>query len=98
MASVALSLRLLPLALLLVACPPKPLGATDGSPSDSGDPDSGDTDDTDTPPDPATVVLGGACEMAEDDGGFTVSAGVDEAEVDGSVADGVVPVSVLEEL
>lgn len=40
------------------------------------------------------VPLDGACDMALDQGGFTVS----HAGVEGSVADGVVPISVLEQL
>ncbi len=70
------------ITLLLLAC-------TD-SPDDS---DSGETN-----LDPATVPLAGPCEMAADQGGFRVQSTDDGAGVDGSVADGVVPISVLEEI
>lgn len=49
-------------------------------------------------PDPATVPLGGACEMADDFGGFTVAAAVASTSIDGAVADAVVPITVLEAL
>lgn len=66
--------------------------------------DSGATDVTDvtgvpTPTgDPATVPLGGRCPMDERWGGFVVETYDFYAIVDGSVTDGVVPVSVLSEL
>ncbi len=62
-------------------------------------------DDTTSPGlDPATVPLAGACPMAADYGGFVVSvsaggaSGEGESNIAGSVADGVVPATVLEEL
>lgn len=60
-----------------------------------------DTDDTDAlpeDPDPATVALDGPCALADDHGGFVVQAGGDGSGVQGAVADGVVPISVLEEI
>jgi hypothetical protein len=64
------------------------------------DPDSEKTDDSATPesPDPATVPLHGECDMAADFGGFTLTAGEDTTDLAGSVADGVVPYTVLEEI
>ena len=61
-----------------------------------------DTDaDTDAPldppeGDPATIELAGGCPMESDLGGFVVEAYEDYSIVDGSVADGVVPITVLE--
>jgi hypothetical protein len=46
--------------------------------------------------DPETVPLLGSCAMADDLGGFSVSSATNGAGVEGSVADGVVPTSVLE--
>jgi hypothetical protein len=64
-----------------------------------GDSDSNaDTDVTTDTSDPATVPLTGACPMAADQGGFVVQAGGDANGVKGSVADGVVPVTVLTEI
>lgn len=59
-----------------------------------------DSGDTETPPvvDPATVELDGACPMEVDLGGFLVESYEDYSIVDGRVADGVVPLTVLEEL
>lgn len=48
--------------------------------------------------DPATVPLAGACGLADDLGGFRVISGVDGSGVEGNVADGVVPQSVLEQV
>ncbi len=53
-----------------------------------------DSDAPDTTPDPATVELGGACPLETDFGGFEV--GGDG--VQGVVADGVVPIAILEEI
>jgi hypothetical protein len=47
-------------------------------------------------PDPADVPLTGACPMEVDWGGFTVRGDAGQAGIDGAVADGVVPISVLE--
>ncbi len=49
-------------------------------------------------PEPASVPLAGACPMAEDLGGFLVVSGAEDSGVQGAVADGVVPISVLEEI
>ncbi|MFH1467233.1 MAG: hypothetical protein ABIO70_22805 [Pseudomonadota bacterium] len=54
--------------------------------------------DSAAPPDPATVPLAGGCAMAEDYGGFLVRSDDEQAGVDGAVADGVVPISVLEQI
>jgi hypothetical protein len=48
--------------------------------------------------DAATVPLGGACAMSDDLGGFLIQATEDATDVDGAVANGVVPASVLEEI
>jgi hypothetical protein len=56
-----------------------------------------DTADTEPPTstvDPATVTLNGPCPMASDHGGLQVGS----SGVEGSVADGVVPISILEEV
>lgn len=52
----------------------------------------------DTPVDPATVELGGACPLAERLGGFVVESNPSFSAVDGSVLDGVVPLTVLTEV
>ncbi len=49
-------------------------------------------------PDPGEVELAGACPMATDLGGFLVYSDDEESGVQGSVADGVVPTTVLEEI
>ncbi|MCP4805706.1 MAG: hypothetical protein GY913_35970 [Proteobacteria bacterium] len=70
--------------LLFLACTDDP--STDSSPPG----------DSYTPPD--EVELHGACPMATDFGGFTIVVEDTQTNVDGSVADGVVPISVLEEI
>jgi hypothetical protein len=65
----------------------------DSSPTETGD-DSGEP----TIIDPATVPLAGECPMADDYGGIAVLSDGKDGWVDGSVADGVVPTSVLETL
>lgn len=72
-------------AMLLTACTVDDT-ALDSSPVDSA------------APDPAEVTLSGACDMADDFGGFLVSSEEGRSGVDGAVADGVVPISVLEEI
>ncbi len=95
------------LVLALAGCsgdkdPPGDSVATDSADSDGGDSEGGDSGadtapgDTAPPPDPATVPLGGSCAMEVDLGGFVVEALEDGANVDGKVADGVVPSAVLE--
>mgnify|MGYP006971716379 CR=1 FL=1 len=49
-------------------------------------------------PDPAEAPLAGECPMAQDLGGFLVSSEEGRSGVDGAVADGVVPISVLEQI
>jgi hypothetical protein len=56
------------------------------------------TRDTGSDLDPVTVDLAGACDMASDFGGFVVQSAGDNTGVEGKVADGVVPISVLEEI
>jgi len=56
--------------------------------------DSGTSTDSYVPP--TEFTLDGECELADDFGGFTVLASEDSTDVDGKVADGVVPISVLE--
>lgn len=88
------------LIYLLLACP-GPETDTSAKPDDTAvDTDTGTDTDTDTGDglDPATVPLEGVCELADDFGGFTVAMSEDETTVDGTVADGVVPTAVLEEL
>ena len=70
------------------APPADSAGSGSGSGGDSGG-DSGEAD-------PATVALSGACPQEADRGGFLVSVSDDASSVGGSVADGVVPTSVLE--
>jgi hypothetical protein len=76
------------------------LSCTDtGDDSDPGTESDADTDadtDTDTDTDPETVPLDGPCPLETRYGGFLVDASPDYTIVDGSIADGVVPVSVLE--
>lgn len=75
-------------ALALAACGDK-ADDTAASNTDSG---SGAAED------PATVPLDGACPMETDQGGFIVQSGGSGTGIDGAVANGVVPQSVLEEL
>ena len=63
---------------------------------DSSPTETSDDSDEPTKIDPATVPLTGVCAMADDYGGFVVIADGKDGWVDGKVADGVVPVSVLE--
>jgi hypothetical protein len=46
--------------------------------------------------DPATVAMDGICDLADDYGGFVVEAYEEYSIVSGSIADGVVPITVLE--
>ena len=83
---------LVPLGVLGAGCvgdPPK----DDSAPVDDTAPD-----DTGTAPDPATVALHGACATEDDYGGIAVTADPSDPSVYGSVADGVVPGLVLEEI
>ena len=81
--------------LLLGACN----DADDKGPGDSSTPDdSTPTDDSSPTLDPATVPLAGTCAMDVDYGGFVIQASADESSITGAVADGVVPISVLEEI
>src|SRR5436190_4410364 len=69
----------------------------ESEPSDDSSPgETGDDSDTSAEIDPATVPLAGECAMADDYGGFAVIADGKDGWVEGKVADGVVPVSVLE--
>ncbi len=70
------------IALLLLAC----------------DSTTHDSDSAATDLDPATVPLAGPCALEEAYGGFRVQSTDDGAGVDGNVTDGVVPISVLEEI
>ncbi len=80
------------LLLLLAAC-----SGDDDKPAGSDtSPETGDSAPETL--DPATVPLTGACGMADDFGGFAVTATSSSSSVDGRVADGVVPFTVLEEL
>lgn len=79
----------LPLAL---AC-----GDGDGSDTEGGDGGDGGDGSTETL-DPATVPLGGPCDLAKDYGGFEILSADDAWGVQGAVSDGVVPQLVLEEI
>lgn len=48
--------------------------------------------------DPATIPLRGVCPLDQRLGGFTVAAHTDYSIIEGTVSDGVVPISVLEEV
>ena len=74
------------LPLSVCGCPP---GSDDAVAKPGDDTGVEDTDVSDV--DPATVPLGGSCEMADDFGGFLVANEVDGGSVLGTVADGVVP-------
>ncbi len=81
---------LIPLAALL---------ALAGCPVAGGDDDSAGTDDDDGPVgDPATIPLAGSCDLDQRLGGFVAEAYADYSIVDGTVSDGVVPLSVLEQV
>ena len=87
------SLLLLCLLSLLLACPS---GADDDDVATDDD-DAIDDDDSSLP-DPEDVVLDGECELAERFGRFAVEALPGYTAVQGQVSDGVVPVTVLEEV
>ena len=77
--------------LLLMACGEKDTDSAatpEPAPTDSGQ----ETSDED----PATVALGGVCDLADDYGGFVVESYEEYSIVSGSIADGVVPITVLE--
>lgn len=59
-------------------------------------PDKTPADDSVSTVDPATVPLHGSCPLATDYGGFNLVLGEDSSSIDGAVADGVVPFTVLE--
>lgn len=85
--------------LTLLMLPVFGCGDKDDSATSSTD-DSADTDTTTTTPgsdeDPATVALDGLCDLENDYGGFVVEDYEEYAIVSGSIADGVVPITVLE--
>lgn len=81
-------MRSLPLLLLFACATTSPTDSADTAPDiDTSDPDG----------DPDTVELGGTCELDVRWGAFKVEANPDYSAVDGQIADGVVPVTVLEE-
>ncbi|GDX79677.1 hypothetical protein LBMAG42_14880 [Deltaproteobacteria bacterium] len=80
-----LPLRLLPFSLLLACDPSEAVESGTGGNADSG-----------PVGDPATVSLAGECAMDVDFGGFTVTDNGETTDVAGKVADGVVPIAVLE--
>ncbi len=84
------------IAALAVGCW---LGAP-GCPSQDDDDSAGDDDATgdDDTHDPATVPLAGPCDLEDRRGGFVIEAYEDYSIVDGTVEDGTVPISVLEEV
>lgn len=79
-----------PLLLLLsFAC------STSSDSADTGDSGAGyDTSDPDGDPD--TIALAGGCDLGVRWGGFKVEANSDYSAIDGQIANGVVPVTVLE--
>jgi len=86
----------LSLLMLLIGCGDKDKDSAVGADTDTtGDTDT-DTDTTGSDEDPATVTLNGICDLADDYGGFVVEAYEDYSIVSGSIADGVVPITVLE--
>lgn len=91
------------LLLLLLGCDPAhqhPPPDTDEGPDTDVPTDDTDTD-TEVPEpegDPATVELAGSCPLEARFGGFLVALFDGYSIVDGSVADGIVPVSVLEQV
>lgn len=75
--------------LFLLACPSEP---------EDSKPTTQDSDSATTQPDttdPATVPLAGACEDINHWGNFTIDSNEDYAYVSGSVANGVVPMTIL---
>ncbi len=78
---------------LLLGCNDK--GSTDTNPADDT---STDTTPIDTSLAPATVPLSGECAMEDDYGGFVVEAYEDYSIISGTVADSVVPVTILEDI
>ena len=66
------------------------------APGSSADDTEVSPDDTADQVDPDTVPLEGTCDLADDYGGFVVEVYEDLSNVQGSVSDGVVPESVLE--
>ena len=62
---------------------------------DSADDDTADDDDDG---DPATIPLAGPCDLTDRRGGFVIEAYEEYSIVDGTVEDGTVPISVLEEV
>ncbi len=77
--------------LLLIGCGDKEKdSATDTTP------DTEDSGPTSSDEDPATVDLDGLCDLSEDFGGFVVEAYDEYSIVSGAIADGVVPITVLE--
>jgi hypothetical protein len=85
------------LVALAVACGDDKAPAGDDT-SDAGD--DGDTDSGLPAPDgdPASIQLAGRCDQAADLGGFVVEATQDYSVVSGDVSDGVVPMSVLDQV
>ena len=81
--------------LILVALASTACGDKEDPPDDT-QPET-DTDTT-AGVDPATVPLAGPCTMAGDYGGFVVDALAEYSTVSGSISDGVVPMTVLEEV
>ena len=85
--------NLIVFALIIGGCDPS-------EPDVPADTDTGEVSDTDTgeAPDPAVVELAGTCALEDRFGGFLVEMYDSYSIVDGSVADGVVPISVLEQV
>ena len=72
------------------------IGCGDKETDSAGTSDTTDSGVVNSDEDPATVALNGECDLADDYGGFVVEAYEEYSIVSGSIADGVVPITVLE--
>ncbi len=82
--------------LMVMGCHKGGLSTTE--PRDTAPSSSSDSGDTASDPDPETVPLNGACDLEDDLGGFMVVAETDYSYVTGTVSNGVVPATILEEI
>ena len=82
----------------LVACSGKDSGLDDTAPRTPTTTTTTTSDTTGEPVDPSTVPLHGRCPMATDYGGFSFDSDALLSVVGGAVADGVIPISIMEEV
>ena len=82
--------------LFLFACKDKDPESDDSGDTNNVSDDTSDTDDSGV--DAETVPLSGECSLEEDFGGFVVEEYDTSVNVAGSVSDGVVPITILEEI